>query len=236
MSTDARQTVLLGSNPSVGQLAVVPSQFSATSQPPATAARHFVPVVTKASAGHAGLTPLHTSALSQSPTEARHSVPIFSKTSAGHVAELPLHISALSQSPTEARQTVPLGSNPSVGQLAEAPLQLSATSQYPEEARQTVLSGSNPSIGHTSDEPVQVSITSQLPLDARHKSPAVLNLQVSGLQHSPQCQSRSISHSSLSVIMPLPQKLYFAIYGLTLSPAIEKAPPTYNISSGIINA
>src|SRR5206468_9884868 len=59
---------------SFGQAALVPVQFSATSQVPAEE-RQTVAAETKMSAGHAPLVPVHVSAVSQTPAEERHDVP-----------------------------------------------------------------------------------------------------------------------------------------------------------------
>jgi len=66
--------VLEGRNASVGQETLDPSQVSATSHPPAAAARQTVPTGLSASGGHVSLDPVHVSAGSHPPVEARHVV------------------------------------------------------------------------------------------------------------------------------------------------------------------
>src|SRR5512147_2055490 len=69
------QLVPSGWTASVGQLALLPVQFSATSQVPVEG-RHGVLEGANPSAGQAVDTPSHCSATSQMPAEARHSVPL----------------------------------------------------------------------------------------------------------------------------------------------------------------
>jgi len=70
-----------------------------------------VPLDFFASAGHAGLLPLHTSWRSHSPAAARHTVPLVERTSDGQVADDPLQVSAGSQPPADARQVWPEARN-----------------------------------------------------------------------------------------------------------------------------
>jgi len=159
------QPVPLGSNTSAGQ-EPAPSQYSATSQSPASA-RHSV-VVAALFAWHVPVA-LHVSgALHVVEVGSPQAVPLGSKPSAGQ-APAPSQYSATSQSPASARhrvvvaalfarqvpvasqvsgllqvvavglpQAVPLGSNTSAGQ-EPAPSQYSATSQSPASARHRVV-------------------------------------------------------------------------------------------------
>jgi hypothetical protein len=70
------QAVPLGFFASAGQVALLPGQVSAMSQPPTASARQTVDVGAKPLAGHAVDEPLHVSATSQPPgAAARHTVP-----------------------------------------------------------------------------------------------------------------------------------------------------------------
>ena len=64
------QAVPIGVNASVGQVAV-PAHVSATSQPPAAAARHVVTALAKLSVGQLTLAPEQVSATSHTPALAR---------------------------------------------------------------------------------------------------------------------------------------------------------------------
>jgi hypothetical protein len=152
-----------GTNKSAGQ-PPEPSQFSATSQAPASerhttlvgsrllrqlplalhvsglsqavslALPHAVPEGSNASAGHAPA-PLQFSATSQAPASARHTTDVGSLF-ARHVPEA-LHESGLSQTVSLGLpHVVPAGSKASAGH-APVPLQFSATSQAPASERQT---------------------------------------------------------------------------------------------------
>src|SRR5439155_282784 len=101
-----RQIVVAEAKPSLGQLALVPVQFSATSQTPA-GCRQTVLEDWKASDGHAALDPVQCSATSQVPADVRHTVLDGLNASAGHAAADPVQFSATSQSPAAARQTAP---------------------------------------------------------------------------------------------------------------------------------
>ena len=91
---------------SVGQVADVPVQDSATSHSPA-AARHCTVDAERTSVGHVLLVPLQLSAMSQEPADARQTVLDGSFVSVGQVVLVPVQLSAASQTPAAARQTVP---------------------------------------------------------------------------------------------------------------------------------
>ena len=120
-------------------------QVSATSQPPATAARHTVAAERNASAGQALPAPSQVSARSQTPAEARHTVPLGTKPSPGHAPEAPVQVSATSQTPAEARQISADDAKRSGGQATPKPLQDSATSQIPPAGRHTCDAGATAS-------------------------------------------------------------------------------------------
>jgi len=122
--------------PSLGQLALVPVQFSATSQTPA-GCRQTVLEDWKASDGHAALDPVQCSATSQVPADVRHTVLDGLKASAGHAAADPVQFSATSQSPAEARHWATADWKLFGGQVVLDPVQVSSTSQKPAAARQT---------------------------------------------------------------------------------------------------
>jgi D-aminopeptidase len=70
---EARHTVPELTTVSLGQAFALPVHFSATSQPPATAARQVTVLAAKVvSPGHKDVVPLQSSAPSQAPVEARH--------------------------------------------------------------------------------------------------------------------------------------------------------------------
>ena len=100
------QAVPLAFFASLGQLAPVPVQDSATSHSP-PAARHCTVDAEKASVGHVLLVPVQDSAMSQEPADARQTVLDGSFASVGHDVLVPLQVSAASQTPAAARQTVP---------------------------------------------------------------------------------------------------------------------------------
>src|SRR6266404_861809 len=85
---------------SVGQVALVPVQVSATSHSPATA-RHTVPAF-PAGCVHVALVPLHTSVLQGLPSSVQV-VPLALKTSVGQEVLVPVQLSARSHSPAAAR-------------------------------------------------------------------------------------------------------------------------------------
>lgn len=99
------QTVVADRNASVGHVAELPEQFSATSHAPATA-RHTCVLGAKASCGQVAEEPLHFSSASQAPAEARQTVDAGANVSAEHVAEVPEHVSATSQAPAATRHCV----------------------------------------------------------------------------------------------------------------------------------
>src|SRR2546429_376479 len=82
---------------SLGQAAVVPSQFSARSHAP-LAARQVTVAGCTPSAGHAKLVPSQVSARSQAPAAGRHGVPTGSAL-AGHCAIRPSHCALPEQAP-----------------------------------------------------------------------------------------------------------------------------------------
>jgi hypothetical protein len=131
------QTVPFAAKPSVGQLAELPLQFSATSQLLA-AERQTVLDDANASAGQAVAVPLQVSATSHVPLAVRQTVPLAFTPSAGQAAEEPVQLSALSQPPFAARHTVLDDANASAGQAVELPVQVSAVSHAPAEVRHTV--------------------------------------------------------------------------------------------------
>src|SRR5205814_5748047 len=91
----------------MGQETLDPSQVSATSHPPAAAARQTKPAGWTASAGQETLEPVHCSATSHGPAEARQTVPDDRNLSVGQLALLPLQVSATSHGPAAARHTAP---------------------------------------------------------------------------------------------------------------------------------
>src|SRR5206468_2047930 len=97
---------------SAGQLVLVPSQVSATSQG-AAAARHSVPGL-PASCWQVTSVPLHASVV-QGFSSSVQAVPLASFASAGHVALDPVQDSATSHSPAAARHRVLDGLKPSAG-------------------------------------------------------------------------------------------------------------------------
>ncbi len=89
---------------SAGHAAAEPEQFSATSQPPGTAARHSNVAFLKASAGQPLSEPSQTSAVSHGPEAGRHTVPI-SLAGLVHVPVAGLHVPASWQSLLAAQVT-----------------------------------------------------------------------------------------------------------------------------------
>jgi hypothetical protein len=100
-------------------------QLSATSHPPATAARQTTVEGWNVSAGQVAVMPLHTSTTSQAPAAERHTVPDGPMTSAGQLLLEPLQLSATSHALTAGRQTARLFSRPAA---APDPVQLSGRS------------------------------------------------------------------------------------------------------------
>src|SRR5207244_3911424 len=159
---------------SVGQLVLVPVQFSAKSHS-STAARHWTPAL-PAGCVHVTLVPLHTSMV-QGLVSAVQAVPLALKASVGQAVLVPVQFSGTSHSPAEGRQTVVEGWKTSAGQLLRVPLQLSATSHGPAAARQTVpaaFTSPGPlSAGHVALVPVHVSGRSHRSVAARQSAPAL---------------------------------------------------------------
>src|SRR5437763_887177 len=85
----------------------MPLQLSATSQPPAAAARPTVAVRGTVSAGQAALELVQVSAGSHTPAEARQTVLLETKVLVGQLGLLPSQTSATSQAPAEARHSAP---------------------------------------------------------------------------------------------------------------------------------
>jgi len=104
----ARHTVDAGSyfGSHVAVRPIAPEHRSWASHAPFGKPPHAVPGVTAASGAHAGLTPLHASARSHSPTEGRHTVPFCATASGGHAGLAPLQFSTRSQLPPLPRQIV----------------------------------------------------------------------------------------------------------------------------------
>src|SRR5207249_4886102 len=161
------QAVPSGSNPSVGQRSVIPSQLSATSHAPAFGRQTpvFLP-----SGGQLALVPEQCSASSHSPAAARHGAPAF-PAGCWQALRLPSQVSVVHALPSSV-QAVPAALFASAGQSGPFPGQLSARSHSPAAPRQTTLEGWKPSAGQRSLTPSQVSAASQSPAAARHTVPA----------------------------------------------------------------
>src|SRR5207253_3183803 len=161
------QAVPSGSNPSVGQRSVIPSQLSATSHAPAFGRQTpvFLP-----SRGQLGLVPEQCSASSHSPAAARHGAPAF-PAGCWPALRLPSHSSRLQGLPSSV-QAVPAVLFASAGHAALDPVQNSAGSHSPAAARQRLAVGRKPSQGQAVPVPSQVSASSQSPAAARHTVPA----------------------------------------------------------------
>src|SRR5439155_2167869 len=99
-----RHTVFCSLKASAGQEVLVPSQASATSQPPA-AARHTVPAL-PAGCWQVSLVPSQVSVVHGLPSSV-HGVALACFASVGHAAFVPSQTSAMSQSPAAARHSVP---------------------------------------------------------------------------------------------------------------------------------
>ena len=127
VSAGLPQAVPAGLKPSAGQAALVPVQFSATSQSLAEP-RQTVVAEAKVSAGQPLFTPSQLSATSQGPAEARQTAVLFA--SAGQAALEPVQVSAGSQTPADGRQTVVLDLKPLSTQMP-LPSQVSWFSQAP---------------------------------------------------------------------------------------------------------
>src|SRR5882672_8686495 len=109
VSAGLPQAVPVDLKPSAGQPALLPVQFSATSQSLAEA-RQMVVGEAKVSAGQPLFTPSQLSSTSQGPAEARQTAVLFA--SAGQAALEPVQVSAGSQTPADGRQTVVLDLKP----------------------------------------------------------------------------------------------------------------------------
>src|SRR5438046_10209196 len=97
---------------SLGQVLLVPVQFSSTSQTPA-AARQTAPAL-PAGCWQASLEPSHVSVVQGLPSSV-HAVPDAVFASAGHAGPVPGPFSAGSHSPADARRTVVPGGKPASG-------------------------------------------------------------------------------------------------------------------------
>lgn len=151
--------VFTGWKPSVGQVAALPAQFSATSQLPALG-RQTVVFGDSTSVGHVAEVPLHVSTGSHAPALGRHTVLPPESTFAGQVVEVPVQLSAGSHAPPLMRQTVVAGSSVSAGQVA-APAQRSSLSQAPTEGRHTKVVGCRlhcPTAEQTSHAPLHAEL------------------------------------------------------------------------------
>src|SRR5205823_3007011 len=153
------QAVPSGSNPSVGQRSVIPSQLSATSHAPAFGRQTpvFLP-----SGGQLALVPEQCSASSHSPAAARHGAPAF-PAGCWQALRLPSQVSVVHALPSSV-QAVPAARFASAGQAALLPGRPSA--------RQRVAVGRKASEGQAVPVPSQVSASSQSPAAARHTVPA----------------------------------------------------------------
>jgi len=153
---------------SVGQVVLVPVQFSAKSHSSA-AARHWAPAL-PAGCWHELLVPLHWSSV-QGLVSAVQAVPDGFLVSDGHVVLVPVQVSTASHSPAAARQVAPALPAGCV-QVALVPLHMS-TVQGLLSAKlvQAVLLGAKASVGQAVLAPVQVSATSHSFTAARHTVP-----------------------------------------------------------------
>src|SRR5438046_10168510 len=100
---------------SLGQVLLVPVQFSSTSQTPA-AARQTAPAL-PAGCWQASLEPSHVSVVQGLPSSV-HAVPDAVFASAGHAGPGPRQLSAGSQSPAAARRAVTAGGKAACGRHA----------------------------------------------------------------------------------------------------------------------
>src|SRR6266852_1138599 len=173
-----------------------------------------VPSGAKASAGHATLSPSHTSAGSQVPFPGRHTVPASLRASGGQLGSVPLHASVMSHSPVAGRQTVPPATNASggpsgrkasAGQLGPEPLHVSGRSHAPAAGRHWKLEAWNMSLGQEALAPVHASATSQSPADGRQTRPTARNSQSVVQQEVGSPLEAPRSHCSPGSSTPSPQ-------------------------------
>jgi hypothetical protein len=186
----ARHWTELALNPSAGQVAELPVQFSATSHTSA-ARRHWVVFGWKPSAGHVAELPVQDSATSHTPAEVRQTVFAVLNPSAGQVAELPVQFSATSHTPAAGRHTLVWGKKPSAGHVPELPVHVSTTSQGPFDPRQTApaLPGGWEHVtllpSHWSTVHGLPSLVQAVPLWAFASEGHAVPLQISAMSHSP---------------------------------------------------
>ena len=156
-------------NPSLGQFADEPVQFSATSQTPAEL-RQTVELGRKTLAGQLSFVPSQFSGVSHTPPAARHGVVVGAFASAGQVVFVPSHVSATSQTPAAARQSAPALPAGCV-QLLPVPLQTSLVQTF-ESAVHAVFAGCLESAGQLTPDPSQFSIASHSPAEERQTTNA----------------------------------------------------------------
>src|SRR5439155_15925905 len=190
-------TVLLDSNLSGGQVAVVPPHASATSQTPAEG-RHTVPAF-PAACMQAAWMPSHRSVVQGLPSS-EHGVPDCNFASTGQVPLAPVHFSSGSHSPAEGRHTV-LAFPAACTQAARMPSHRSVVQGLPS-SEHGVPDRDFASTGQVPLAPVHVSAGSHSPAEGRQSVPASSNWQV-GEQQSPASRLPS-SHSSPGSSIPFP--------------------------------
>jgi hypothetical protein len=179
--------VLALTKPFAGQSSLDPVHVSATSQPPAIAARQTKLAGSRASEGQSGLDPVQLSATSHTPRCARHSRAGEAKPSAGHDV-LPPQVSSTSHAPRDARHTVEAGAAPEATQRGVPVHCIDPTShglpvahgapgthdveQPPSPSHDPPLHvvpvGAKASGGQSAPPVEQLSATSHVPLAARH--------------------------------------------------------------------
>jgi hypothetical protein len=142
---------------SVGQVADVPVQVSATSHSPA-AARQGIPAL-PAGCWQLVLTPSHLSVVHGLPSSVQ-AVPLL-PAACWHVALVPLHRSVVHGLPSSVH-AIPLPFLASVGHVVDVPVHVSATSHSPVAARQ-VVPALPAGCWHVVADPLHVSVVQGLP-------------------------------------------------------------------------
>src|SRR5207253_2709399 len=160
-------TMKLDRKPSGGQVLLVPSHVSSTSQGPAVG-RQTAPAF-PAACWQASFDPSQVSVVHGLPSSV-HKVPLSDLSSAGQAGPVPGQLSAGSHSPADGRQTTVDGWKPSAGHVVLVPSHVSSTSQGPAVGRQTAPAFPA-GCWQTTFVPSQVSVVHALPSSV-HAVPA----------------------------------------------------------------